>query len=82
MTTLSKLQGYLSEIKKNDKKGNKINAFLHVRDEKTLLREAEEIDAKIKSGMKIMEAKYYAADKFNVSICTIHRAIKQIELCE
>jgi len=40
------------------------------------------VDAKIKSGMKIMEAKYYAADKFNVSICTIHRAIKQIELCE
>lgn len=50
MTTLSKLQEYLAEIKKNDKKGNRINAFLHVRDEKELLGEAEEIDKKTKSG--------------------------------
>lgn len=36
------------------------------------------VDAKIKSGSKIMEAKYYASDKFNVSLSTIYRAIKQI----
>jgi aspartyl-tRNA(Asn)/glutamyl-tRNA(Gln) amidotransferase subunit A len=50
MTTVSKLLGYLDEIKRNDKQGKKINAFIHVRDEKQLLKEAEEIDRKIKSG--------------------------------
>lgn len=48
MTTLQKLQNYLAEIAKNDKKGNKINAFLHLRNERELLREASEIDKKIK----------------------------------
>ncbi len=50
MTTVSKLLGYLDEIKQNDKQGKKINAFIHVRDEKQLLKEAEEVDRKIKSG--------------------------------
>ena len=50
MTTVSKLLGYLDEIKRNDKQGKKINAFIHVRDEKQLLKEAEEVDRKIKSG--------------------------------
>jgi aspartyl-tRNA(Asn)/glutamyl-tRNA(Gln) amidotransferase subunit A len=50
MTTLSKLYGYLAEIKKNDQHGKKINAFIHVRNEKELLKEAEEIDRKIRAG--------------------------------
>lgn len=50
MTTVEKLIKYLEEIKKNDKSGKKINAFLHLRNEKELLKEAEEVDKKIKSG--------------------------------
>ena len=50
ITAVSKLQNYLEEIKKNDKNGKKINAFIHVRNEKDLLKEAEEVDKKIKSG--------------------------------
>jgi len=50
MTTFSNLQKYLGEIKKNDKAGKKINAFIQVRDEKELLEEAKRIDEKIKKG--------------------------------
>lgn len=50
MTTLQNLQKYLKEIEKNDKKGNKINAFIQVRDEKELIEEAKKIDEKIKTG--------------------------------
>jgi len=48
MTTLSKLQAYLKEIEKNDKKGNKINAFLHLNPH--ALEEAKRIDAKKSKG--------------------------------
>lgn len=50
MTTLSQLQKYLEEIKKNDQKGKKINAFIELRNEKELIEEAKKIDEKIKSG--------------------------------
>ncbi len=50
ITTIEKLRKYLEEIKKNDQQGKKINAFIHVRNEKELLKEAEEVDRKIKSG--------------------------------
>lgn len=49
MNTVAKVKKYLEEIKKNDKQGKKINAFIHVRDEKKLLSEAEEVDKKIKT---------------------------------
>ncbi len=48
MTTLSKLQNYLSEIEKNDKKGKKINAFLQLNPH--AIEEAKKIDEKIKVG--------------------------------
>jgi aspartyl-tRNA(Asn)/glutamyl-tRNA(Gln) amidotransferase subunit A len=48
--TTDKIKKYLEEIKRNDKQGKRINAFIHVRNEKELLKEAEEIDRKIKSG--------------------------------
>jgi len=68
MTTLSKLQGYLAEINKNDKHGKKINAFLHVRNEKELLKEAEEIDRKIKSGKAGRLAGKIIAIKSNINV--------------
>ena len=48
MITLSKLQSYLNEIKKNNKKGNKINAFLQINPH--ALEEAKKIDSKKKKG--------------------------------
>jgi aspartyl-tRNA(Asn)/glutamyl-tRNA(Gln) amidotransferase subunit A len=48
MTTVEKLKKYLNEIEKNDKKGNKINAFLHLNPH--ALEEAKKIDAKTKKG--------------------------------
>jgi aspartyl-tRNA(Asn)/glutamyl-tRNA(Gln) amidotransferase subunit A len=48
MTTLSKLQDYLKEIEKNDKKGNMINAILQLNPH--AIEEAKKIDEKIKKG--------------------------------
>jgi len=48
ISTLQKLQTYLKEIEKNDKKGNKINAFLHLNPK--AIAEAKEIDSKTKKG--------------------------------
>ncbi|RLG15946.1 Asp-tRNA(Asn)/Glu-tRNA(Gln) amidotransferase GatCAB subunit A [Candidatus Pacearchaeota archaeon] len=50
MKTVEKLERYLREIEKNDKKGKKINAFLEVRNKKELLEEAKKIDYKKKKG--------------------------------
>ncbi len=47
-STLQKLQVYLKEIEKNDKKGNKINAFLHLNPH--AIEEAKQIDSKTKKG--------------------------------
>ena len=48
MNTQQKLKKYLSEIEKNDQKGNKINAFLQINP--NALQEAKEIDFKKKKG--------------------------------
>ena len=48
MTLQEKLKIYLKEIEKNDKKGNKINAFLQLNPH--ALEEAKKIDAKSKKG--------------------------------
>lgn len=45
VTTLNKLQSYLSEIEKNDKRGKKINAFLQLNPH--VVEEAKKIDEKI-----------------------------------
>jgi aspartyl-tRNA(Asn)/glutamyl-tRNA(Gln) amidotransferase subunit A len=50
MNTKQKVKKYLEEIKKNDQAGKKINAFIEVRDEAELIKEAEAVDKKIKSG--------------------------------
>jgi aspartyl-tRNA(Asn)/glutamyl-tRNA(Gln) amidotransferase subunit A len=47
MKTQEKLKQYLEKIKKEDKK---INAFLELRDDKELLKEAKELDAKKNKG--------------------------------
>ncbi len=47
MKTTEKLKKYLEKIKKQDKE---INSFIELRDEKELMKEAEEIDKKISSG--------------------------------
>ena len=44
----NKLKNYLNEIEKNDKKGKKINAFLHLNPH--AMEEAKRIDAKTKKG--------------------------------
>ncbi|VVB84012.1 Amidase [uncultured archaeon] len=48
MNTQEKLKIYLKEIEKNDKKGNKINAFLQLNP--NAVQEAKKIDAKSKKG--------------------------------
>ncbi len=68
MTTVEKLKTYLEEINKNDKQGKKINAFLHLQDEKELLREAGEIDKKIKSGRAGKLAGKIIAVKSNINV--------------
>ncbi len=68
MTTTEKLTHYLSEIKKNDKQGKKINAFLHLRDERELMKEAEAIDRKIKSGKAGKLAGKIIAVKSNINV--------------
>lgn len=50
MRVEEKLKKYLDEIEKNNKKGNKINAILSLRNEKELVEEAKKIQAKINSG--------------------------------
>ncbi len=49
MKTEQALKRYLEEIKKNNQSGKKINAILHLRDEKELLKEARKIGQKIKN---------------------------------
>ena len=48
VTTQQKLKNYLSEIKKNDQQGKKINAFLQLNP--NAIEEAKEIDSKKKKG--------------------------------
>jgi len=66
MTTLSKLQEYLKEIEKNDKRGNKINAFLHLNP--YALEEAKRIDEKIKNGKAGKLAGKIIAVKSNINV--------------
>lgn len=71
MNTQQNLKKYLTEIKKNDKSGKSgkgINAFLQLRNEKELLREAEGIDDKIKSGKAGKLAGKIIAVKSNINV--------------
>ncbi len=66
MTTLQKLQNYLSEIEKNDKKGKKINAFLQLNP--LAIEEAKKIDEKIKKGTAGKLAGKIIAIKANINV--------------
>ena len=76
VTTQQRLKKYLSEIEKNDKKGNKINAFLQIN--LNALQEAKEIDSKKKKGRlagKIIAVK----SNINVNGLNISCASKTLE---
>ncbi len=60
-----KLKKYLEKIKKEDRK---INAFLFVRDEKELFKEAKLIDDKIKKGKAGKLAGYIIGVKANINV--------------
>ncbi len=66
MSTLSKLQTYLNEIEKNDKKGKKINAFLQINP--NALEESKKIDEKIKKGKAGKLAGKIIAVKANINV--------------
>lgn len=68
MNTQQSLKKYLEEIKKNDKAGKKINAFLQLRDEKELLKEAESIDKKLRKGKAGKLAGKIIAIKANINV--------------
>ncbi|PIO07663.1 Asp-tRNA(Asn)/Glu-tRNA(Gln) amidotransferase subunit GatA [Candidatus Pacearchaeota archaeon CG10_big_fil_rev_8_21_14_0_10_34_12] len=72
MTTLQNLQKYLKEIKKNDKKGNRINAFLQLRNDKELIDEAKKIDAKAKNGKAGKLAGKIIAVKANINVKSLN----------
>ncbi len=66
MTTTEKLKKYLAEIKKNDRSGNKINAFLQLNS--GALGKAKEIDEKIKNGNAGVLAGKIIAIKANINV--------------
>lgn len=71
MGTRERLMHYLEEIKKNDpsnSSGQGINAFIHIRDEDELIKEAEEIDKKIKTGKAGKLAGKIIAVKSNINV--------------
>lgn len=66
MTTLSKLQSYLKEIEKNDKRGKKINAFLQLNP--NAVEDAKRIDEKVKKGKGGKLAGKIIAVKANINV--------------
>ena len=68
MTTVEDLKKYLAEIKKNDQSGRKINAFLELRPKAELLKEAEKIDNKIKTGKSGRLAGKIISVKANINV--------------
>jgi aspartyl-tRNA(Asn)/glutamyl-tRNA(Gln) amidotransferase subunit A len=65
-TPLENLQKYLNEIKKNDKQGKKINAFLQLNPDAE--KQAKEIDEKIKKGKAGKLAGKIIAVKSNINV--------------
>src|SRR3989344_2784716 len=72
MNTQQKLQKYLDEIKKNDKSGKKINAFLEMRNERELFEEARKIDEKIALKKAGKLAGKIIASKANINVLGLH----------
>ena len=68
MSTVENLKKYLAEIKRNNLAGKKINAFLEIGQEVELLREAEKIDNKIKTGKAGKLAGKIIAVKANINV--------------
>ncbi|HTY44091.1 MAG TPA: amidase family protein [Patescibacteria group bacterium] len=66
MSVVEKLKSYLKEIEKNDKRGNRINAFLHLNPR--AIEEAKIIDEKIKKGKAGKLAGKIIAVKSNINV--------------
>ena len=66
MTTYERVEKFLNEIEKNNKKGNKINAILQVNP--NALLEAKKIDEKIKKGKAGKLAGKVIAIKANINV--------------
>ncbi len=66
LTAEQNIKNFLSEIKKNDKAGRKINAFLQLND--NALLEAKEVDSKIKKGRAGRLAGLAIAVKANINV--------------
>jgi aspartyl-tRNA(Asn)/glutamyl-tRNA(Gln) amidotransferase subunit A len=80
ITAEENVQKFLDEIKKNNKNGNNINAFLELN--RDALNQAKEIDKKIKSGKKVGKlAGLTIAVKANISVkgMTISCASKTLD---
>lgn len=70
MTITEKVKRYLKEIEKNNKKGNKINAILEIN--KDVLKQAQEIEKKIKSKKAGKLAGEVFAIKANICVQGMH----------
>ena len=68
MVVLEKVENYLQEIEKNDKKGKKINAFIELKKEKELIEEAKKIDSKLKKRNAGKLAGYIVGVKSNICV--------------
>jgi len=79
LTAEQNVKNFLAEIEKNDKKGNKINAFIEVNPR--VLEEAREIDKKIKSGKAGKLAGLVIGIKANINVkgLTVSCASKVLE---
>jgi aspartyl-tRNA(Asn)/glutamyl-tRNA(Gln) amidotransferase subunit A len=66
ISTVQKVKQYLNEINKNKQKGNKINAFLEINPH--ILKDAENIDKKIKTKKAGKLAGYIIGVKANINV--------------
>jgi aspartyl-tRNA(Asn)/glutamyl-tRNA(Gln) amidotransferase subunit A len=66
MTAEENIKSFLDNIKKNNNSGNKINAFIHVNE--NAVKEAKEIDKKIKKGKAGKLAGLAIAVKSNINV--------------
>ncbi len=77
-STLQKTKQYLEEIKKNDQKGKKINAFIQINP--NALEEAKNIDNKIKSRKAGKLAGYVIAVKSNINVKGLNTSCASLTL--
>lgn len=78
MTAFQKTKYYLEEIKKNDQKGKKMNAFLQINP--YALEQAKAVDEKIKSGQAGKLAGYVIAVKSNINVKGLNASCASLTL--